>query len=343
MTLSALTSIRRRTAVLMTATAVLLGCAASAQQASALEVAVNDDAVLLYEQYYPRLTLIAQARAMGASWIRVNFSYSDYASQGFKYLDALQRAAFASGMNMHVTLTGTGYYFKGAKKTKAISYFKPSTKAFSNWVKTMVKHYKGKIRRWSIWNEPNFPYFLSTKKTPSSKNTPQLYCAIYKAGYAAVKSVDKKSKVLWGELAPLKSRDPIRFMKAAACRGTRTDGFAFHPYQLQAKSYGISSTPTIRAAAKKYLHTGNLYYTEFGYIRPGLSFGKSDAERARLTVDGYKYARKSKNGIKNLTYYILVQPPPKFFIAFDSGIIRSNGSTTSVFDALRNYLVFGKG
>lgn len=336
MNLSALTSIRRRAALLLVTVAVMLGFAGSMQPAHALEVAVNDDAVLLYEQYYPRLKLIQQARTLGATWIRVNFSYSDYASRGFKYLDQLSAAARGNGMNLHVTLTGTGYYFKGSKKTKAISYFKPSTKLFSKWVKTIVKHYKGKIRRWSIWNEPNFPYFLSTKKTPTSKGGPALYCAIYKAGYAAVKSVDKKSKVLWGELAPL--RDPLGFMKKAACKGTKTDGFAYHPYALNSRALGIGSTPAIRKAAKKYLHTSKLYFTEFGYIRPGLAFGKSDAERARLTVAGYTYARKAKNGITNLTYYILVQPPPAFFIAFDSGIIRSDGTPTPVYTALCRYL-----
>ena len=334
MSFSALASIRRRAALLLATVGVMLVFASSAQPAQALEVAVNDDAVLLYQQYYPRLQLIQQARTMGATWIRVNFSYSDYASQGFKFLDQLQAAARTNGMNLHITLTGTGYYFKGSKKTKAISYFNPSTKAFSKWVKTIVKHYKGKIRRWSIWNEPAFPYFLSTKKKPTSKGGPALYCKIYKAGYAAVKSVDKKSKVLWGELPPL--RDPLGFMKKAACRGTKTDGFAYHPYALNSRALGISSTPAIKKAAKKYLHTKNLYYTEFGYIRPGLPFGKSDAERATLTVAGYKYAKKQ--GIKNLTYYILIQPPPQFFIAFDSGIIQSNGTPTPVYTALCRYL-----
>jgi hypothetical protein len=339
MTLSAMTSIRRRTAVLLAATAAILGSAAGAQQASALEFAVNDDGVLLYQRYYPRNTLLSQARSIGATWVRVNFSWSDYASNKFKYLDQLVSDAKKNGFAVHLTLTGTGYYFKGGSKT--ISYFKPSTKKYASWVKTIAKHYKGKVRRYSVWNEPNFPYFLSSKKKPSSSGTPALYCGIYKAGYAAIKSVDRKNKVLWGELAPL--RDPLGFMKKAACRGTKTDGFAFHPYALNSRAVGIKSTPAIKKAAKKYLHTKNLYYTEFGYIRAGKPFGKTDAQRAALTVDGFKYAKKQ--GVKNLTYYILVQPPPAFTFDFDSGIIRADGnpgSVTPVYTRLQTYFRTGK-
>jgi hypothetical protein len=342
MTLSALTSIRRRTAVLLAVTAAIVGSAAGAQQASALEVAVNDDAVLLYEQYYPRNTLLSQARAIGATWVRVNFSWSDYASNKFRYLDALVRAAKANGFSVHLTLTGTGYYFRTGSKT--ISYYKPSPKKYAAWVKTIAKHYKGKVKRYSVWNEPNFPYFLGGKRNPNSRGAsasgPALYCALYKAGRAAIKSVDKKNKVLWGELAPL--RDPLGFMKRAACRGTKTDGFAFHPYALNARALSIYSTKAIRKAAKKYLHTSNLYYTEFGYIRAGKPFGKSDADRARLTVDGFKYAKK--NGIKNLTYYILVQPPLSFGIQFDSGIIigPAPGRLTPVYTRLQQYFQTGR-
>jgi hypothetical protein len=338
MTLSATTLIKRRTAVLLTAMAVLLGCGAGAQQASALEIGINDDAVLLYQQYYPRNTLLAQARAIGATWVRVNFSWSDYASSKFKYLDQLVAAARANGFSVHLTLTGTGFFFKNASKT--ISYFKPSPSKYASWVKTVAKHYKGKIRRYAIWNEPQFPYFLSSKKQPSSNGTPAIYCGIYKAGYAAIKSVDRKNKVLWGELAPL--RDPLGFIKKAACRGTRTDGLAFHPYALKPGAVGLGSKAekALRKGATKYLHTKNFYYTEFGFIRAGLPFGLADSVRAQRTVDGFKYAKK--NGIKNLTYYIVVQPPPKFAIAFDSGIITSQGNPTPVYTRLKTYFQTGK-
>jgi hypothetical protein len=338
MTLSAPTSIRRRTAVLLAATAVLLGCAASAQRASALEVGVNDDAVLLNGQYYSRTVALQQARAMGATWVRVNFTYADYArpKNHFAAVDGLVAAAKTYGMSVYLTLTGTSQQDK--KGSKTIGYNKPNVKKYAAWVKTVAKHLKGKVRRYAIWNEPQFPYFLSPTSTG-----PAQYCNLYKAGYAALKSVDKKNKVLWGELAP--RRDPLKFLARAACRGTKTDGLAFHPYAIAPGVMDIYQTKKIRAAAKKYLHTGNLYYTEFGYLslQSGSVFGKPDSQRAALTVAGYKYAKKnaSKYGIKNLTYYILVHPP--FQLSFDSGIINADSSPTPVYTALRNFLVFGLG
>jgi hypothetical protein len=327
MIVSALTPIRRRAAVLLAAVAVLLGFAASARPAHALEVAVNDDAVLLSGRYYSRNLLLQQARAMGASWVRVNFTYADYARAKYQFLDGLVNAARANRMNVHITLTGTSQ--QDGRGNKRISYNRPSAKKFASWVKTIAKHYKGRVRRYSLWNEPQFPYFLAP-----TRNGPAMYCALYKAGYRAIKSVDRRSKVLWGELAPL--RDPLGFMRKAACRGTRTDGLAFHPYALKKGALGLGSTPAIKRAAKKYLHTKSIYYTEFGYIRAGLPFGMSDSKRAQLTVAGFKYARRQ--GVRNLTYYILIHPPWAFRIPFDSGIINANGSPTPVYTALKRYL-----
>ena len=68
---------------------------------------------------------------------------------------------------------------------------------FGRFVRTVAGHFEGRVDRYSIWNEPNWATWLYPVKHAAS-----LYRALYLAGYANVKRVDPKAKVLIGELAP---------------------------------------------------------------------------------------------------------------------------------------------
>ena len=130
---------------------------------------------------------------------------------------------------------------------------------FGQFVRDAAKHFKGRVDRYSIWNEPNW----HTQLTPSRacrKNRwgrgcdaglATLYRTLYVAGYRAVKAVDRQAQVLFGEFAPQASgtpkeptayaSSPLAILRAITC-STRSwkaagrcprllaDGFAQHPY-----------------------------------------------------------------------------------------------------------------
>ncbi|MFC1617738.1 glycosyl hydrolase [Patescibacteria group bacterium] len=61
--------------------------------------------------------------------------------------------------------------------------------AWKRHVKEIVKRYKGSIKVWQIWNEPDSPDYLQ-------HNSPEAYRPILKAGYEAVKEADPDATVL---------------------------------------------------------------------------------------------------------------------------------------------------
>ena len=144
----------------------------------------------------------------------------------------------------------------------------------------MAKHFKGRVFRYSLWNEPNLGRWLSP-----TRQAPLLYRKLVLAGYPALKRVDGRNQVLIGELTS--SHDPLGFLRKAAS-GLKADGFAYHPFEFYRRPgsggssrgfTGINSTPTIkgtlRTLARQHrlttLRGGTLplYYTEFGYLTKG--------------------------------------------------------------------------
>jgi hypothetical protein len=118
-----------------------------------------------------------------------------------------------------------------------------------------------------LWNEPNhqgllMPQWAADGKTPAS---PNVYRAMVRAGYAAVKSVRKKSKVLIGNTSSTGGTrgagpvPPLEFLRSLACvdrslkpiatgdcAGFTTvpgDGWAHHPYS-QNERPSRTSKPT---------------------------------------------------------------------------------------------------
>jgi hypothetical protein len=283
-----------------------------------------------------------QAAQLGVTFLRTNVYWSDFVRYGYGPWDRLVNTARKWGITVQMTLCGTTAFDKTGDRR--LSFRNPSARRFAAFAKRFAQHFKGRVRRYSIWNEPNYTYFL----LPGARST-QIYRALYLAGYKAIKSVDSRNKVLIGELGP--NHDPLGFL-ARVSTGLRADGLAYHPFQWSAppgarvvenKHVGISNTPRIRAALRllarqRRLRTPRggkvpIYFTEFAY--PSSVIG-SDARRADWTVRAFKWSRTQ--GVKQLLYYTLVQPPRSSGIVFNSGMINTDGTPTSVFTALRRYL-----
>ena len=147
----------------------------------------------------------------------------------------------------------------GDRPTTRSAATAPDPVKFAAFARTVAAHFKGRVDRYSIWNEPNLSAWLSP-----SKSAPKLYRSLYSAGYTAIKTVDPKAKVLFGELAP--NRDgrtiaPLKFLRdvtcskanykaARQCAPLKADGLALHPYQLtKSPQTDAPAAPTTRRSA----------------------------------------------------------------------------------------------
>jgi len=237
-----------------------------------------------------------------------------------------------------------------------------------------VRHFKNKVKRFSIWNEPNWFAWISPHK-----QAPLIYRRIYMAGYKGVKKAAPRAKVFMGEFAPFErprvSIGPLRMLREMVCvnrrlkriRGAKRkckggalklDGLATHPYDF-------THAPSKKPENRDSLTLGNLgkgvklvdalqkkglidpstrrtqfWLTEYGYFVRGSGNGRglSESKRKRWAVQGFNIAQRNPRVKANL-WYILVSPPPGHPSAyFDTGLVQTNGQPRGTFFALQSWI-----
>ena len=354
---------------LLLATAALLAClvvAGPARAASDLELAVQDDPVLLNHSYGPWALALDRAQAMGAKRIRVNlrWAYQMPASQrtarraphrvnwDFAALERLLGEATDHGMKLQVTLTGPAPAFATASHKLGVN--RPEARYYAAFVRAAVSRFGDRIDRWSIWNEPNWHSQLSP-----ARSAPGVYRSLYRAGYAAIKAIAPADQVLIGELMPGASRShsmpALRFLRGVACptcSSLKADGFALHPYNFaRAPGKARNPDPDIvemgslsrleraldRLRASGALRTPDnrpmpLYLTEFGYHTAG-PLAVSSSTHAKWLTQAWNIAKRDPR-VRELLQYELIDPWPKK-VTWRSAVLTRTGAPTAAYDALR--------
>jgi hypothetical protein len=344
------------------ACAAALAAAPAAFAAKGMEVAVQDDAVLVAGLYGNAAQGLDLAQNMSASVIRANVNWSyvvgsaakqkkapaniEYNWTGYDYLVFY---ADEHGLRVELALTGpapawaTGNHKVGVDRVKA--------GAFKVFARDAAEHFKGRVTRFSIWNEPNFRGWISPLK-----RGPKIYRGLYTAGYSAIKAVDSSTQVLFGETSPYSrgknATAPLKFVRGVTCANKRykrakkcktlkTDGFAHHPYDFDHKptykykgkdnvtlgtlSRLTSALSKLRKAKLLTTPTGGvpyIYLTEYGYFRSGKR-KVSAAKQAKYLVQAFTIAQKNKR-VKQMLQYLLYEPSSKYH-GFDTSIVSRAG------------------
>ena len=336
-----------------------------------MELAIQDDAVLLHHSYYNADVAMAQIHALGVRSIRANLlwanvmpywqSHSRRQPANIAYnwadYDRLIGAAAADGIGVQLTIAGPAPAW--ASGNHRVGPFRPNAAKFGAFVRAAAQHFRGRVHRYSIWNEPNYFGWLAPMKS-----APQLYRSLYVAGYGAVKGVDSSAQVLIGETVPYaiprRAMAPIQFLRGVTCTdrhwhrhcaGLRADGYAHHPYEFAhsprsrypgADNATIGTLGHLTGALDRLKRSGalrtsrggalDLYLTEFGYFASGKR-ALSASRRAAYLRSAVGIARRNPR-VRQLLQYLLVQPP-KSLGNFDTGLIPRSGVLTSVYKALR--------
>ena len=354
--------------------ALLLALAPSgASAAKGMEIAMQDDSSLVIELPRPgyREKGLKLASGLRASWIRANVVWSYVVgSQARKKkapstihynwtgYDALIAAANARGIQVQLALTGPAPAW--ATGNKRVGPVKPKAAAFKAFARAAAEHFRARVGRYSIWNEPNYVSWIS----PLS-SAPKVYRGLYTAGYSAIKSVDPNAEVLIAETSPYalnrRATAPLAFLRAMTCAkanykrarkcGTlKTDGFAHHPYDFRHKpnykypgkdnvtlgTLGRLTSALTKLKKAKLLTTPSggvpyLYLTEYGYMGSG-KYGVSRSKQGAYLVQAYKMALKNSR-VKQMLQFILIQPSSKYRF-FDTSIGTRSGGQTSAFKKL---------
>jgi len=348
----------------------------SRRPGGALELALQDDAVFLHRRHYDRERAFRQATELGVSRLKVNALWASTlgeqagtaaapASPRYRWTpyDRLIEAARRHGISVELALTGPAPAW--ATGDGRVGPTRPSAARFGEFARAAAEHFRGRIDRYSIWNEPNYETWLA----PQAR-APAIYRGLYEAGYRAIKHADPTAKVLFGETAPYAQRGraiaPLKFLRAVTCRTAsyaparpcaplEADGYAHHPYEFSgpperpypgADNVTIGSLDRVTAALDRLAAAGalrtpagkplDLYLTEFGYFAIGKR-ALPDARRAEYLTRAFEIAARNPR-TRQMLQYLLVSPPPGTPGGlFDTAVLTTDGRPRPSFDALAGW------
>jgi exo-beta-1,3-glucanase (GH17 family) len=155
--------------------------------------------------------------------------------------------------------------------------------AFGDYAYNTVLHFKGRVRNWEVWNEPDW-----NPATSSPYFTPSDYADLLKNAYTRAKQADPNSFITSGGISTVEGGLP--YVKAIYDSGGKDfmDAVAVHPYCFPAAPsdphgdpYGhtFCGLPTIRNLMTSYGDVNKkVWITEFGYRTPGVGFTAGDAK-----------------------------------------------------------------
>jgi hypothetical protein len=369
--------LRATTLAALASTALALP--APAHGARKLEVALQDEAVFLYRNYYNRSLAFQQARELQVSRLRVNVLWTKalptqyklrrrprHLSYNFRPYDDLIDQAARYGIRVHLTLAGPAPAFAEGKHR--VGTYKPKARRFAEFAKAAARHFRGRVDRYSIWNEPNHVAWITPVRSQGS-----IYRKLYVAGRRAIKKGDRRAKVFIGETVPYvrsprAGTPPLKFLRQVTCANRRykrrkrckpliADGYAHHPYEFTGSpkhpprkfnrrdDAPLASLGRLTRALNKLRRSRllygrhrrrlDLYLHEYGYYNGGRGKVFPPATRARYLVQAFTIAQRNRR-VRTMLQYGLVTPPAGFPSGyFDLSIVALNGARLEPFRALR--------
>ncbi len=162
--------------------------------------------------------LAQMAQRAGVKWTReeIQWHATEPARGQYKwdFYDDLVQAANEHGINVYGLLA---YWSEWAYQEK-IAYTEKGVEEYAKWAAEVVRRYKGRIRHWEIWNEPNI-FFWSGPK--------ELYLSLLKKAYEAIKKEDPEAQVLGCSTAGIDTA----FIQKVLDGGAPFDILTIHPYR----------------------------------------------------------------------------------------------------------------
>jgi polysaccharide biosynthesis protein PslG len=199
----------------------------------------------------------------GAAWAREMFGWDRIEpadnAWDWGFTDEMVDRMTAKGINV-VGLLGYSVAWASGGGGSGRTYNMPDLEKWSDYVYTVVSRYKGRVRHWEIWNEPNIATFW--QPGPNAAD----YTLLLKASYGAVKRADPSAQVLLGGPS---SVGQAQWLDAVAKAGgwSAFDILAIHPYVLPMsldKGWYDKDLKAISAALASY-GSKPIWATEIGW------------------------------------------------------------------------------
>ena len=132
-----------------------------------------------------RQGLIGLMKPLGKRTVREPFNWNVVEPEKGKFrwddVDSVVEDIRSSGLEILAVLSAAPEW-AGGRNTKTGSFPPEDPEDYGRFVEAFVTRYKGKIKSYELWNEPNMPRFWGGRKSQ-----PEEFVALLKAGYRAGK------------------------------------------------------------------------------------------------------------------------------------------------------------
>ncbi|WPJ94290.1 hypothetical protein SH580_12675 [Coraliomargarita algicola] len=201
------------------------------------------------EKVYPHLAKLgAKFARVQTGWSRCETSKGVY---DFTWLEEIVDQLIEVGVEPLFSLSfGNTLYCTDAEHESAVGYVplyygEEATQAWRNYLTALAETFKGRVRSWEVWNEPNISQFWYPKEPD-----PTAYAELVRISAKAVRSGHPSARIIGGAMSKLDSHFLEAILQCGIAK--HIDAFSFHPYQLVPEDNMLNMHAVIRRLLDKY-------------------------------------------------------------------------------------------
>ncbi len=207
---------------------------------------------------------LLKVKEMGFTWVKQGFGWRDIEGE---------KGKFDWSHTDHIVYTANQYggidimarvdhQPQWARQGCSLQGPPANMKDFTDFLTAMATRYKGRIRAYEVWNEPNL-----AREWCDQRPDPRAYAAMLKAAYAAIKAADPDAMVISAGLSPTGTNDQtampddVYLDQLYQAMGGKSDGY-FDVLGVHAPGY--KAAPEVspdEAAANKAAYGGERFFT----------------------------------------------------------------------------------
>ncbi len=210
----------------------------------------------------------AHLGALGVKWARVQTGWSRCEREkgrfDFQWLDSIVDSVLKSGVQPWFNVGyGNKLYSPESPQESAVGwaplYTAEARDAWVRFVGELTAHFRGRVKHWEIWNEPNITVFWK----PKAPN-PAEYTDLVKLTSPVIRRRIPDATIIGGAM----SSDAGQFEWLTRCfelgMGQLVDRISFHRYRWSPELNYESNVRALRALVKRYKSSLELWQGECG-------------------------------------------------------------------------------
>ena len=293
--------------------------------------------------------LLDQVQAAGIGWVRIDFVWAFVEPSRDNYdwslYDAIVAAAEARGIEVFASLAYTPAWATGGPELTRVP---DDPQQWADFCFLAARRYRGKIRTWGMWNEPNLTKFWAGSRQ-------QYFDVILKPGADAVRAGNPDAQVAGPELAHLTSNgaDWYYWLRDTVQNaGDKIDIVTHHLYDNDGNRDVTSKLndttlfgdhpsrwdilpPSVREVLESTGWTDKpVWLTETGWESSRVGESRQAGYYSGL-LDDWLTGRGGQDWISKVFFYELKDGPDG---SYSWGILRADGSAKPAYEAYQGFI-----